>query len=233
MKIRTRTASMLGAAVLVATIAINPIAAQATPEPGLRSDQTSESAPAFQGYDEHAVLSMLFAGTGPLAEANPELLTYLGFAEERGEVDQVALDQLIVEFIAFDPAFSTETLPALQSGDPLRVEQGLESFTLSVFNYLDVKYDIAEGNGEAAMRAAGSGNVGAWNQVIAYAAALVNGALYANVAVATLAVVAGAAIFVVAIVTTYLSEGEMAGAGNDFEAQSLVTRFTDAMAVAR
>lgn len=82
------------------------------------------------------------------------------------------------------------------SGNPLEVEAGLKAVTqMSRDTFETLKREAAEERATPY----GSGNIGLWHDAVAAAEVLVNGAIYANVAVATMFVVAGAVAAVVVL----------------------------------
>lgn len=156
-------------------------------------------------YSDLEILELLLAGVGPIADANPEIVTeYLGFDPDRPEVNQIALEQLVADYLEFEPEFRSQVVPGLSVGEPLAVEHALLTFTESFHAYLETIDTSTVSSGSPTGR-------GGWAWAMAYVAVAVNGVVYANAAVATLALVAGAAVVVVVVVPGYL-KGEKDGA---------------------
>lgn len=136
-------------------------------------------------YSSREIIKLLLAGQGQAADDNPDLIRFLGFDPEKPITDPDSLDALVSEYLEFDPEFDSTVRPDVSSGDPLRTEAALVSFTETFQEFLAKKGQ--EVPGETPVQARGCG-AGAEVCFAAYAVVMVNGALYANVAVATLAV---------------------------------------------
>lgn len=129
------------------------------------------------------LLALLLAGTGPLAEANPDLVQFLGFNPDRPAVDQAALRSLSKQYLKHDREF-TSTAEAIASGDPMAVEAALVTFTASFHDFLTSQGKVAKDSSDR-IAATGCGWKGCF-AITLYVTA--NVAVYANVAGATNAV---------------------------------------------
>ncbi|MBP2266148.1 SdpC family antimicrobial peptide [Pseudarthrobacter sp. PvP004] len=158
----------------------------------------------FRGnYSAEDALRLLLAGVGPLAESNPRLLSLLGFAADRPVPTLAEVDPIVQDFMAYYPGFSSEVLPKLRSGKLRSVEAGLATFTEKFYDYLAYRKAITDPQDAQQVAPYGCGVTWTWAAVAAFVVA--NGALYANVAVATLVVVAGGAVLVLLVVPGYLA----------------------------
>jgi SdpC family antimicrobial peptide len=177
-------------------------------------------------YDDYALLQLLFAGVGPIADENPEILNQLGFNPKRPEVDIEQLNALIKEFLEFYPQFDVEVRDRLASGKPRSVEVALKALTAQYHAFLEANYAAAleESQEHVSRQAAAKGcnSAGAKVCVIAFAGALVNAGIYANVAVATMAVLAVAVIATLGVVTWYLEEDKTGAMGTRLERENMV-----------
>lgn len=163
--------------------------AEAAPSEKSLEEEASTSRLQSQ-YTDEEILQLLFDGTGRVAEENPDLLERLNFSEERPEVNKKLLDEVIGKYLDYHKDFKSEVLDPLTSGDPLKVEEALVTLTDTYFEILEAEYGVTALSAEAQD---GCG-AGAKVCVIAYGAAFVNVAVYANAAVATMAVVALAVV---------------------------------------
>ncbi|MDV6261948.1 hypothetical protein [Rhodococcoides yunnanense] len=191
---------------------------QAAAEPTDSADQVETTGTeVLTKYSSGDIIKLLLAGQGPAADANPGLIRYLGFDPEKPITEPEALDALVSEYLAFDPSFDSTVRPDLSSGDPLKAESGLVTFTESFQAFLAEK-------GQQVPDAPQSRGCGAGAQVCftAYAVVLANAALYANVAVATLAVATLAFGFF------YLMDGTAADA-TEIERTTFIANLTSAM----
>ncbi|WP_407319280.1 hypothetical protein UQW22_02545 [Isoptericola halotolerans] len=232
MKLRTVISAAL--ALVVVTSAVPATASAAPAGLPLSTVSAKPDSPEIERIDNHysdeEVLEFLFAGVGPIAEAHPEAVDALGFAEVRPEVDREELDRLIEDYLEFYPQFSKQVRPAVLSGDPLRVEQGLRLLSKKFASLVEERTageakDQFDESGSVSLQSVCSGP-GGWACTIAYVVAVVNGAVYANVAGATMAVAALAVLWV------YLEDGESMAMGDAtaFEIQHRTAILTDALA---
>jgi len=150
-------------------------------------------------YTDEEILTLLLDGSGRVAEENPVLLERLAFADEHEHADSALLAQVIDDYLIYNPAFEDNVLTPLTSGDPELVETGLATLTSTYLEMLQTQYGVEM----EASRAQVDCGAGAWLCVVAYVGGFVNVALYANAAVATLAVVA---LAVVPAAVTYLMD---------------------------
>ncbi len=158
----------------------------------------------FQGkYSAEDALRLLLAGIGPLAESNPRLLSLLGFAADRPVPSLAEVDPIVTDFLAYYPGFKSEVLPKLRSGKPRSVEAALATFTEKFYDYLNYRKAITNPEEQPQVTPYGCGVT--WTCAAVAAFVVANGALYANVAVATFVVVAGAAVLVLLVVPGYLA----------------------------
>ncbi|WP_435299095.1 hypothetical protein [Timonella sp. A28] len=177
-------------------------------------------------YDNKELLQLLFAGIGPIADSNPEIVNQLGFDPNRPKVDSEQLSSLIEEFLDFYPDFDKQVRDRLSSGNPKIVEIGLVRLTEAYQDFLEVHYaeDLKQLQSSHAYTTAAKGctSAGAKVCVIAYAGALVNAGIYANVAVATMAVLAVAVVATLGVVTWYLEDDKTEAMGTRIERESMV-----------
>ncbi len=153
-------------------------------------------------YTDAEILEVFFNGTGPVADENPVLVQRLNFAEERELADPELLDRVINEYLAYNPSVGVDIIEPLSSGDPAQVEEALTTLSHSYLEFLEVQYGTKT---DVSARSDGGCWAGAAVCVIAYGVVFVNGFVYANAAVATLAV---AALAVVPAAVTYLMDEE-------------------------
>lgn len=181
----------------------------------------TEAADSLSTYTDAELLEFLVAGQGPVADAHPELLTYLGFAEDKPVTPPGPMKRFTRDYLAADPDFHRTVAVPLQSGDPERVNEGLRQFTRELRSVVEAK--IAQSPQKAAAtnaQAAGWTWRGANIAVYANAVAVANAGVYANVGVAT---------FVGAVLAVwYLEDGSMTG--SEIEVETFVAELTDALA---
>lgn len=134
------------------------------------------------------MLRLLLAGQGPIAQASPELVTLLGFAPDRPQPPAREFDRLIRDYLRYDTSFGGTVVDEVQSGDPLRVDAALRTFSTSFHGYLESKGLRMRQAGRFDAQARGWLWKGANVAVYVNAVALANAAAYANVGVATNAV---------------------------------------------
>lgn len=135
MSTRTNTTA-IGAVVLTlalsfsgASSAFGVTSAGATREPvvhALAADAVQD--PRLTSATDLELLTLLLTGTGPIAEASPELLAELGItpAASAEQVDRMVLTA--ERFLAATPAFATTWAPAIKSSDPTVRDQGIDGF---------------------------------------------------------------------------------------------------------
>lgn len=171
-------------------------------------------------YSIEETLKLLLAGTGPIAEKNPELVRFLGFAEDRPAIDEAALEEVIADFVKFDPKTTSSVQKLLESGQPLQVEKALSSLTSSFQKYLKEKSESRSNKrGIPIAEAAGCGAFKVCVGVTLLAVA--NGVVYANVAAATFAVAT------LAVTWVYLMDDP--SLTTDFERDEFIAKMTRAL----
>lgn len=189
MKLGSKLTAAVAVLAMLATGVPRAATAAPAPAPGAVEEELERTS-LEAGYTDAEVLQLLFDGTGPVAEENPELLERLNFAEDRPAADPEMLDEVIEVYLDYHPTFEQDVLDPLTSGNPELVEVALVELTDTYFEMLEDEYEVSE---LPAAEAAGCG-AGAEVCVVAYAVAFVNAGVYANAAVATMAVVALAVV---------------------------------------
>jgi SdpC family antimicrobial peptide len=141
-------------------------------------------------YTDAEILEILFNGTGPVADENPALLERLNFSEDHEKADPALLAEVIDAYLGHYPNVEADVFDPLTSGDPELVESALSTLTTTYLDFLKTEYgtDVSVDSARAGCWA------GAEVCVIAYGVAFVNVAVYANAALATLAVFALAVV---------------------------------------
>ncbi|WP_448072691.1 hypothetical protein [Georgenia yuyongxinii] len=185
------------------------------------SDETSRQSIQDQ-YTHEEILELLFNGTGRIANENPQLLERLNFADNHEKADPDKLAEVIDTYLRYHKTFEQDVLEPLTSGDPRLVEAGLTDLTSNYIRMLEDEYDVEV---QVASTQSDGCGAGAWVCVIAYVGGFVNVALYANAAVATLAVVA---LAIVPAAITYLMEED--AAESNIVKTELIAEFTRALA---
>ncbi|WP_204723138.1 hypothetical protein [Glutamicibacter nicotianae] len=138
-------------------------------------------------YSVEDTLKLLLAGTGPVAEKNPELVRFLGFADDRPATDEAALEELITDYVKFAPKTTASVQNRLASGQPREVEKALSDLTSSFQDYLKSK--SAASSNSSGIPVANAAGCGAFKVCVGVTVlAVANGVVYANVAAATFAV---------------------------------------------
>jgi SdpC family antimicrobial peptide len=168
---------------------------------------------------------------GPVADANPAIVRYLGFSATRPKVNMAALDRLVTDYLRHDKTFHAQVLVPVQSGDPARVEVALTRFSKTFLAFmkaslppntvLDAKGNLTTTTPALAKQAMAQGVTGFKLYVAAAAVVLANAVVYANVGVATNAVAT------LVIVWWYLMEDP--AQVNDFERQQFVSLMTNSL----
>ena len=187
MKIRNR---IIAAAVTVVVAVAGGTGTAVASDPSSNFAAETSSASLQERYSDAEILEVLFNGTGPVADENPALLERLNFSEDHEKADPVLLAEVIDGYLDFYPNLQTEVFDPLTSGNPERVEGALSTLTTTYLEFLQTEYGT-----DVSVNAARDGCwAGAQVCVIAYGFAFVNVAVYANAALATLAVVALAVV---------------------------------------
>lgn len=126
-----------GAAPAHADGATNVRAASAGSDPS-RAVATN---PSFDGRiasaSDRDLLILLLTGTGPIAEAHPELPVELGFSETPMPINEQGLALVTDTFIAKYPKYMGVWSPAIKSGDPVKINQGLNGFMLDFIEFVE------------------------------------------------------------------------------------------------
>lgn len=179
-------------------------------------------------YSDGDVLKLLLAGQGPVADDNPELLRYLGFAANRPMTDPEILDELVVDFLEYYPEFSEEIRAPLESGDPRQVEHALMDLTTVYEGYYLETYEVRLNTGDYGMAGCG------WAVACAYVAvtglAVANGAAYATVAGVTFVFVAAAAVFIVGPIAYLDDKNGVDSRATALEKDEITLRIAEALA---
>ncbi|MFV0534715.1 MAG: hypothetical protein ACK5MR_13790 [Cumulibacter sp.] len=149
MKDQKRIAALgLASALVLTTLGASPAlaadASSAVQGDGSRAELIV--APSGQRYTDFEVIEFLTFGEGRINDEHPGLAQSLGFVEfpEDGDRDQVYA--LLNAYLAENGKVVSRVSSLVQSGDPLRVERGMETFAESFNGWvMDL---IAEAEGE-------------------------------------------------------------------------------------
>lgn len=222
MQTKRRLSIVAGAAALSCAGAFGVQAVASAGEPYAAPGRVvTQAADASATYTDAELLEFLVAGQGPVAREHPELLGYLGFAEDKPVTPAGPMKRFTRDYLAADPDFHETVAVPVQSGDPEQVDAGLRQFSTELRAV--VREKIARSPKKAAAtnaQAAGWTWRGANIAVYANAVAVANAGVYANVGVAT---------FVGAVLAVwYLEDGSMTG--SEIEVQTFVAELTDALA---
>ncbi|TXR51583.1 hypothetical protein [Quadrisphaera setariae] len=161
------------------------------------------------GYSDTNIALLLLTGSGPAAKSHPEVLQKLGWNSVQKKFTQAQANDFVTKFLAATPQFHSAVAVPVQSGDPYAVKGALLAISSELHDF--VKPDDAAVSSLQASAAATSAkgsyktrtNVVTNYQGAVNVAAVVNGGLYANVAVATEVAVAAAFVWLAAVVLTY------------------------------
>ena len=175
---------------------------------------------AVSSYSVEDTLKLLLAGSGPVAEKNPELVRFLGFAENRPATDETALEEVIADYVKFDPKTATAVQKRLASGQPQQVEKALADLTSSFQKYLKKK--SASQSEKSNLPVADAAGCGVFKVCVGVTLlAVANGVVYANVAAATFAVAT------LAIAWVYLMDDP--SQTTEFERDEFIAKMTRAL----
>lgn len=163
------------------------------------------------------IAELLFAGTGPIAEDNPEIVKRLNFDPSFEAPPREDLLEFVKLYLSYHDTFNEEVAQPLSSGNPQVVEEALQTFGLTYMAFLEEELEIDVSN-PVGPQCDGTA-CGVTMQVVAAAA-------YATVAVATFAL---GVVVVVPGVVTYLMEGEGEGT-TELERRELVAQLTESLA---
>ncbi|NIH71688.1 hypothetical protein [Auritidibacter ignavus] len=180
-------------------------------------DEISDSASLQElKYSDQEVMQLLLAGQGKMAEENPDLIAYLGFNEETPHTNEENLNEIIADYLAYEPNFVDNVRTPLASGEPHEVEEALVYLSNSFAEYLEtLEADMPDAETQ------GICDGGAEICTTAYAIAVVNGLVYANVAGAT------AAVATLAVTWVYLMDPE--GDSTQLERDLLTVKMIEAL----
>lgn len=168
-------------------------------------------------YSDMEIAELLFAGTGPIAEDNPEIVKRLNFDPSFEAPPREDLLEFVKLYLSYHDTFNEEVAQPLSSGNPQVVEEALQTFGLTYMAFLEEELEIDVSN-PVGPQCDGTA-CGVTMQVVAAAA-------YATVAVATFAL---GVVVVVPGVVTYLMEGEGEGT-TELERRELVAQLTESLA---
>ncbi|WP_130840112.1 hypothetical protein [Corynebacterium neomassiliense] len=160
-----------------------------------------ESVANKQSVNDKDLVMLLLTGTGSLADSHPNVVRDLGFSDDREKPTPEAAGDFADYFLAEHSDFHDDVAEPVISGDPRRVEEALKdvtSMSRATIDHVDSKVEQPQVSDYK-----WKGHVGLWHDAITAAEALANGVVYANVAVATMLVVAGAAAAVATVVLAY------------------------------
>lgn len=127
-------------------------------------------------YTDRDVVAFLVDGSGPIAEAHPDVAYGLGFTRGSAGLDSGAIDELTHALVANTPDFDTSVTEAITSGDPYRVESGLYTMEAAL-NQVATVVNSGEAVGYCAVAPVVAIDVLLF---VANAAAIENGALWRN-----------------------------------------------------
>lgn len=172
-----------------------------------RAEQTSSAFDSrIASSSDGDLITLLLWGQGQIADEHPEISQDLGFPEEPIALDEQGVERVVSTFIETYPEFSTKWAPAIKSGDPRKVDAGLEGFVADFTEFVETDQifeDVRSQVGDSGlMKAAGDATV-VWN-----AAAGVNVVAGATAVVVALFVVAAATAIALAGGVVYLDNDE-------------------------
>ncbi|MHA6969124.1 hypothetical protein ACX5K5_15675 [Glutamicibacter bergerei] len=203
-----------------AALLIAPTTAFANETPAPKPAAASSHLEAVSSYSVEDTLKLLLAGSGPVAEKNPELVRFLGFAENRPATDEAVLDEVIADYVKFDPKTAASVQKRLASGQPQQVEKALADLTSSFQKYLKKK--SASQSEKSNLPVADAAGCGAFKVCVGVTLlAVANGVVYANVAAATFAVAT------LAIAWVYLMDDP--SQTTEFERDEFIAKMTRAL----
>lgn len=217
-------ASKLTAWASSAVLVMGTVSVGASPAYALGSETElgSRAVAKHAGFDsriasatDRDLLTLLLTGTGPIADAHPELPVELGFSRVPMDVDHEALELVTDTFVNRFSSFSTVWAPAIRSGDPIKINKGLNGFSVDFIEFVetdDVFTEYRQVMSNKSVRSARGDLVVVWNvAVVANAAVL---ATTVGVA-ATIAGAAMAIALVGGVFIAYLDDVEGANSSAD------------------
>lgn len=215
------------ATIIFAVLATGSTTATAARNPAVQQEPTFHIASNSDTIAKHSdkdLLYFLLAGQGPIAEENPDLLKAMNFDPQKPYTDKSALDTVISEYLSYSKEYP-KIRQSLTSNNPHKVESGLKHFSDDFVRYLKQSDRLV--NLENKIAVTPYGFCGKTVCGAALAVVLANGLLYANVAVATMALAAGAVV----TLAVYLEDDESNPNGmTDFERQEITARLARAFA---
>lgn len=215
------------ATIISVALATGATTATAAGAPGGQQEPTSHIASKSDTIAKRSdkdLLYFLLAGQGPIAEENPDLLKAMNFDPQKPYTDNSALDTVISEYLKYSKEYPT-IRQSLTSNNPRKVKTGLKRFSDDFVRYLKQSDRLV--NLENKKVVTPYGFCGKTACGAALVVVLANGLLYANVAVATMALAAGAVV----TLAVYLEDDEAnPNAMTDFERQEITARLARAFA---
>lgn len=228
---RKKTSAILATVIASAILIVGASTSNAVVDPQTSNGDIphiADSAKTLAKHSDKDLLYFLLAGQGPIADENPDLLRAMNFDPNKPHTDEEALDLVIEEYLAYTGSFP-RIKQLLVSGEPEKVWEGLERFSNDFVQYLEQSERLEEL--EVQPLATANGFCGKTVCGAAIAVVLANGLVYANVAVATLALAGGAAVVLTVVVAAYLEEGKVKpNVMSEFERQEITARLTRALA---
>ncbi|QHC70944.1 hypothetical protein [Rathayibacter sp. VKM Ac-2801] len=76
-------------------------------------------------YTDRDVVALLIDGSGPIAEANPDVATGIGFVNGEAGVSGDVIDEVTQALVDNVPSFNSTVTQPVTSGNPYQVERGL------------------------------------------------------------------------------------------------------------
>ncbi|MFI8266627.1 hypothetical protein [Streptomyces sp. NPDC085665] len=172
-------------------------------------------------YSDEALLQLLLAAQGPIADAHPGLQRMLGFNPGKPQTDETALNIIITDYLAAHPGFHKEVAVPFHSGDPVKVDAALRDFSIGFNEFVKQHGAAVHAGNEVAPHARGWFWMGTYVAVYANAVGAANAVAYTNAGVAT------NALATLVVVTCYLEDGSPVG--SDIERDTFVDALTSAL----
>lgn len=221
-------ASVKCAAAIVSTIAVVgasiPVAMASPHASSGNIPQVADNSASLGKHSDRELLYFLLAGQGPIADENPDLLKAMNFDPDKPHTDEVALDQVIDEYLAYSGSFPS-IKRSITSGNPAEVERGLKRFSDDFVTYLKQSEYLVSMEEQPGVTPYGFCGGTACGAVVVLV--LANGVVYANVAIATMALAAGAIV----TLAVYLEDDEVSpNPMSEFERQEITARLARALA---
>lgn len=188
-----------------------------------RSNSEATGPAAFVSYTDQELIYFLVFADGKVAEDHPRLADDLGFVPFPEGESKEPVEQLLQDYYDSQPNDVQWIGSNLRSGDPVRVESGMERFMESFNDFARKQVEESRQNGTPQISARNSGNLEVYHQGYGY--------LWAAVAVA----VYGAAVVLhaaTALTVIFYLPPEQGGAG-ELDAQRIIARLSDVFASGR